>query len=299
MKGLREPLPQAISAMTDLLESGELAKGKALGQSVIGLLTKVGHSDLAEALRALLSLHARQLPLAKSVARKLLLSHPQSAEYHYLNGIIAAQEHDIEACVGYCERALELDPELGLASAALALIHTLNQEWQAALIAARNAKVCGAEFGNHLVDLSLLASTWRLHLPNESSLELANLEVEGGLEELLNWLPPVVWPTVALADFTLFVYCDYAHFLEHAVPLVWSLAAQQERNVHVHLHIANPMPRSPALIAALGAKSGLSISWSHERVDPEQYGELSLYHSVVPVCRVLNAHGSPRLALGR
>ena len=226
---------------------------------------------------------------AAAALTRALAASPDCAEYHHLAGVLALRRRAVAAAMAHFQDAVRLDPTLGPAWAAMALLFTLDGQWAAVEPPARRALALGCELGAHLVAYGLLFSTLFEDRPVTSPFLLppSGTIPAAAMERLLARLPAVTgsWPGAEPGPI-LFVACDGVYLIEHALALLWSLE-ETAGECAVHLHLFNPraddLPRLAAVAAALRR---VRISHTTETVDVLRFGSAAVYYSCARFCRL-------------
>jgi tetratricopeptide (TPR) repeat protein len=229
------------------------------------------------------------------------------APRHLLNwGLLLAARRKWRGAIRLLEAATAGDPQLGYGHAALALLYTLNRDWQRALAAARAARERGAEVFAGATDLCVLAAQFGLGccareldpVFDWSAFEIAAEEAGARLSRL---------PALERAGFerfperalVFFVACDRTYLEEHALALACSIREHAPESA-VHVHLFQERGEPAAALGALGrALAPVPLSATRETVDFDRYGGRRLYCASARFCRLyqLLAAARGRVAL--
>jgi len=214
---------------------------------------------------------------------------PADGRLRYSVGMIALKRGDHAVACDSFERAVAVSPDLGAAWNALALLHCLEQEHQATEHAARQVLRLGHPAPGRLVDLALMQATYCQGKRPEGAFSFNSLDAACDVEELLSRFPPVDPATLRhpdTGDPIYFVYADHAYVIQHAIPLLLSIAETGAR-CSIHLHVANPAHALADVIKRLRASlGGISLTVSSECVFVEQYASPPVYHSCMRLVRL-------------
>ncbi|MEI8394278.1 MAG: hypothetical protein WCF85_06045 [Rhodospirillaceae bacterium] len=285
---IRNGRAQAARAPLEALEAALAGIDRGLCAATLAMIDSVaGHDDRVGA------------GLARSLAAA-----PDCGEYHHFAGSLAVRTREIAAAIGHFEDAVRLDPGLGPAWAALALLHGLSGDWAQAEEPARLALAAGCELGPSLIDYCLM---FALHYQGKPVTGPFLLPGAGGVSEpalarLLARLPAVDFggspPWANDAEPTVFVCCDSVYLAQHAVPLALSLAACGAAG-RLHIHVINPEPGDAARLDALSVRLiDIPLTRSFETVEMACFGAPAVYYSCARFCRFyqfIKASGRPAL----
>ncbi|MCL6640583.1 MAG: hypothetical protein K6T92_04330, partial [Candidatus Rokubacteria bacterium] len=252
---------------------------------------KRAHPDWLRALRQV-TLALPDVPRARDPHRIVL---PEEARpRHLLNwGLLLAARREWRRSIRLLEAATAGDPGLGYGHAALALLYTLNRDWERALAAARCARERGAQVFEGATDLCVLAAQFGL---GYSARELDPVfdwrAFEAPAEEARQHLSRL--PALERAGFerfpdralVFFVACDRTYLEEHALALACSIREHAPgSSLHVHLfHEGGELPAALATLARVLAPVPLSAT--RETVDFDRYGGRRLYCASARFCRL-------------
>jgi tetratricopeptide (TPR) repeat protein len=204
---------------------------------------------------------------------------------HLLNwAVLLLCRRQASAAMFLLEHAVKANPALGDAHAVLALVQTLNLDWQPALASAKAARKLGAEAFQGSTDLCVLAAQFGLRY---SFSELDSVfdwsafhRLEEGDGDLLHQLSPCsgnTHPRFAHGRLVYLICCDTDYLLMHAIALVCSIR-EHETFGAIHLHIFNPRTEAWDAIQRLEqAVSPVCLTTSWEWVDFDRYGGKALY----------------------
>jgi FkbM family methyltransferase len=225
---------------------------------------------------------------AEYVAQSLALS-PGEPRFNYLRGLLLLTAGNIAQAACHFQRAVDADPSLGQAWAALALIHSLAGHEPQAEGAARSALALGFELDGGLISLALMQATWRQGKPVEGPFTFSSLAERHPPRDVEATLPPIDPAQFTHPDHGLpviFIYCDHAYCIEHALTLIWSIAESGSRCA-VHLHVANPGRGLSGILEAVRHQvAPLPVFVSVESGMPHTYTAPTVYHSCVRFCRM-------------
>src|SRR5262245_996178 len=213
---------------------------------------------------------------------------------HLLNwALVLVSQRRVRQAIELLQQAVSGDRSLGYGYAALALLHTLNRDWEPALTAAREARDLGTETFRDSNELCILAAQLGLGVPYSE------------LESVFDWRPliapadagfghldrlPAVeggpCPSFSENFLVYFITCDPRYFLEYGMALACSIRDTTEKHA-IHFHIYNPTPELWCALGELRARiQPLMISVTWESVDFDRFGGKSLYCSLARFSRL-------------
>ena len=291
-EGLPPPLAMTYRHSLDRLRAGDYPGAR---DGLLGLEQTAGGADAGLCAATLASLHAAsgELEAAWAETKRALIQAPSCAEYRHLAGVLALRARSPALAAAHFQQAVQLDPSLGAAWAAWALLLTLDGQWAVVEAPARRALALGCELGPHLIRYGLLFSTLfqgrsvasPFLLPPTGPLPKA------ALGRVLASLPAIQgdWPAPDGAPL-IFVACDGRYLTEHALALLLSLnasaAKEASQAVQVHLHLFNPEADGLRQLAAVATTlDRVVISRSFETVELERFGPGPVYYSCARLCR--------------
>ncbi len=291
-EGLPPSLAVAYRHSLDRLRAGDYPGARDI---LVGLEQAAGGADIGLCAATLASLHAAsgELDAAWAEAERALIRAPSCAEYRHLAGVLALRARIPALAATHFQQAVQLDPSLGAAWTAWALLLTLDGQWAAAEAPARRALALGCELGPHLIRYGLLFSTLLQGHPIASPFLLPPMGPlpEAALGRVLASLPAIQgdWPAPDAAPL-IFVACDGRYLTEHALTLLLSLDAstanEPNQAVQVHLHLFNPEADGLRQLAAVAATlDRVVISRSFETVALGRFGSGPVYYSCARFCR--------------
>ncbi len=275
------------------LSKGEFAAADWIAGTAFGL--PLAEETAFKALLAMMLSYAKPNP--ESRGQELLsfesacLNHaPDIAAYWHSFATLRLRLGEIDKAVSMFKRALEVDSTFAPSYAALALLYTLEQQWEEAERYARAALIRNGECGPRLMALCLMASTHALGKPVEGGIKTDTLNAPvWNLNEVFRYLPPFDHMPMdhnVHGKPIVFISCDATYFKDHAVALVLSLA-KTSPGVIPHLHVMNPNTYVTTVIENLKAKlAPITIGYSFEQVPMEHYGVDKVYYSCVRFCRL-------------
>lgn len=146
-------------------------------------------------------------------------------------------------------------------------------------------------------------ATYEQGLPIEGAFDFASIHIDAQaqINEALTFLP-----AVELSQFQhpqhnkpiLFIACDRNYFFKHTIALIWSLVETQCQYA-IHVHIFNPDFQIINNVAKSIQEqiTPISLVFSYEQVNVENYTTPSVYFSCVRFCRlyqlsVVNPHNT-------
>ncbi len=301
----RDRLPPALAAtyhhVFDAIRAGDYPGALA---TLAHLEAAAGGADggLCAATAALVHTLAGTLAEAGAELIRALAAAPDCAEYRHLAGVVALRARALATAVTHFQDAVRLDPKLGPAWAALALLFTLDGQWAAVALPARRALALGCELGANLVAYGLLFSTLFEGRPVASPFlpPPSGPISEAAAARMLARLPAVTgrWP-LAESGPLVFVACDGVYLIEHALALLWSLEETAADPCAVHLHIFNPKAEDLHRLATVAAAlRRVRVSHTTESVDLGRFGPAAVYYSCARFCRFFQCvHATGRAAL--
>ncbi len=284
-EALQKAIPNLVAA-TFAGAGRQQAQQAVLIQSLLGANPTL--RDISCALQAVTAFMEGQTAKAVLWLDQAIALQPACAAYLHLRGLFAVASGDAKTCAKMCRAARTIDPGYAPAAFPLALIETLQQNWGAVRPLIDQARAQATPAQHYVLDLCLLASGWRQQLPNESpwSLDAFDPSLTQSKPDF-SFLPPLdrPWPSLKTGQKVFFVYADVHQLIKNVLPLAASLGACGAPSFHLHVHIASPRRDTPQMIEDLAQKTGLSLSWTTERFDPFQAGNIGLYHASVRLIR--------------
>src|SRR5262249_55800598 len=203
---------------------------------------------------------------------------------HFLNWALVLTSHRrVRQAIYLLQQAILRDQRLGYGHAVLALLLTLNQDWQQALAAGYAARKLGSEAFRGATDLCILAAqfgTGTLCAELDPVFDWSAFARAGHESPHLDLLPRLQgvpfkqFPETALVYF---IACDPTYFFEYGIALACSIRETTERHC-IHFHIYNPTPDTWRALQRLRTSLDplmLSVTW--EFVDYDHFGGKSLY----------------------
>jgi Tfp pilus assembly protein PilF len=214
---------------------------------------------------------------------------------HLLNwGLALLARRRLHPAMALLQRAVALAPESGYGHAVLALLYTLNHDWNHALDAAQTARRLGADAFSGSTELCILAGQFGTLVPCERLDPVFEWRAfaddtrhEGaaadGLPPMEGTLPFAL-PRDALV---LYVACDPAYFFKYGLALACSIH-ESAGAAALHLHFFNPEPELWAAWERLKRRLlPLKLSATHEAVDYDRFGGKGAYCGAARFSRLL------------
>jgi hypothetical protein len=238
---------------------------------------------------SMIRMNAGDLPGAERLLDEAATSHATSAALHQARGVVRLRQRNFAGAVESFNDCVQLNPEAGDAWAALAVIHSLEQDHAATEKAAREALRLSA-LQQGLVPLALMQATYLQGKPVEGAMDFSSLD-EPGEAKVAEWLggfPPIDVDHMAHRHGrpVYFIYADHNYVIEHAIPLLLSLNETRSDSA-AHLHVANPGRGLRAILARLRNTLGdMPLVVSTETVMVEQYAPPMIYHSCMRFVRM-------------
>lgn len=204
---------------------------------------------------------------------------------HLVNwALVLASRRHLRQAIHLLEKAVAANPRLGYAQSALALLHTLNRDWEIALAAAQAARRLGAEVFSGANDLCILAAQFGLSGDVGELDPVFDWSAFCGPDEIrdkhLERLPVLqgdAFPKFPTGVLIYFICCDAQYFFDHGIALACSIREYSPRSA-VHLHLFNPTPEVwSALPDVATALAPLPLSATWESADFDRYGGKALY----------------------
>ncbi|HEX5270037.1 MAG TPA: tetratricopeptide repeat protein [Gemmataceae bacterium] len=293
LDGLPTPLQRQVGAGLDALRQSshrraaqELARAR---RKLVG--AREGTAEVLTFLEALCHLLHGDRRSARLLMGEAIARQPRQARFHYGLGLLELEEGRPDEAVNAFTRATSLDPEFGSAWAALAVIHALCRMHAEAEAAARRTLALNVSLRCNLVGLVLTQATFCQGKPVEGPCDFSSLgrDPEALAADLLGQLSPVDPASLAHPPQgrpVLFIACDHVYAIEHALPLVWSVAESGTRCA-IHLHVVNPGGGLREAVERLReAVAPLPVFLSTESVFVEQYAAPPVYYSCVRFARL-------------
>lgn len=203
---------------------------------------------------------------------------------HLLNWALAlVSQRRVRQGIYLLQQAVIRDPRLGYGHAVLALLYTLNQDWQPALAAGYVARNLGSEAFPGANDLCILAAQFGTGTPCAEldpvfdwSAFTAAVHGSSHLEDLprLEGIPFAQYPDNSLVYF---IACDPTYFFEYGIALACSIRETTHRSL-IHFHIYNPTAELWSALPGLRTRLvPLTLSLTWELVDYDRFGGKSFY----------------------
>lgn len=279
-----------FTAILQAIRSGTLP---AAAPAVDQALRHVGPGTPAEAfllvVASLVRMNAGDLPAARDLLDVAVTRHPQAAAVYQARGVVRLRQQDHAGAVADFKACVSLNRDSGDAWAALAVIHAVERSHPATELAARQALRLGVQ-QHGLVPLALMQATYLQGKPVEGAMDFSSLE-QPGEARVVEWLagfPPVDTRSMVHRHGrpVYFIYADDRYVIEHAIPLILSLA-ETRAEAAVHLHVANPGRGLQQILARLQSTLGrMPLQVSSESVLVEQYAAPPIYHSCMRFVRM-------------
>ena len=256
------------------------------GLTDAGMLWKRAHPDWTARMQRV------TLPLAffRADAREeALFPVDDVTSGHLLNwALVLISQRRGHQAMHLMQQALLLNPRLGYAQSALALLCTLNRDWEPALAAARTARTLAVEVFSGVNDLCILAAQFgngTPYLELEPVFDWAPFiapdgDGEGNGSGHLDLLPRVEGgphPQFPAETLVYYIACDPRYFLEYGIALACSIRDTGDRDA-IHFHIYNPTPELWSALDELRSRiTPLAVSVTWESVDFDRFGGKSHY----------------------
>jgi tetratricopeptide (TPR) repeat protein len=208
-------------------------------------------------------------------------------------GSLLANRCRAMAAVRLFQHAAVDDPASGYPRAALALIHTLNRNWDAAIREANAARQSGVEVFPESNNFCLLAAALAHGKPPgtwDAYLDWRPLTADrAGASACLDGLPRIDPAQLALPrryPLVFFIACDEVYFRDYAMALIWSISEHCPRAaVHVHC-FAREHSIASAIEALRRRVAPLDLYATFEDVDFTRYGGKGPYCQTARYCRL-------------
>ena len=213
---------------------------------------------------------------------------------HLMNwALVLISRRQGKRAIWLLNRAILANARLGFAHAALAIVQTLNRDWEPALAAATSARALCEEGFQGANDLCILASQLGLGTDikdfDPQFAWDAFSRPEPDITPELKMLPDLegeAFPEFPAGALVCFIACDPQYLVDHATALACSIRENCDRCA-IHLHVFNPDDRARSTIRRLGqALEPIPVSVTWEWADFDRYGGKSVYCPYIRFCRL-------------
>lgn len=279
---------QAVDKLNTILRLELLPRDRA---SILLVLSwfLLDHGDLAQAMLAAM--------------KALEADGGNAAHWEYAAGL-AVSQRDLDKALEYFQKSVALDCSRGFSWAAIALMHSLNDNLKEVIAPAQRAMALKTDRHPQLVAISAALAAIAAGDATDGLFDLSPLREPPVDDDFLDCLPDLQGISLHIENprgsCIIFAACDPTYLTKYAVPLVWSLE-RLARPVTIHLHVYNPTVETTAIFAELEKKlRHVMLRGSEEIVNLDEYGEGPVYFSCARFCRayqLLRANDLPVVAV--